>query len=157
VVSPREGPDWAPKPPFHCEHEIALTAGNRSCFLSAPARPTRIPGSVFFFPADIIRPAGVDLLAALTLPEAMRCRRVRSRRPLASGGIRRDDAFNIDTGGTALRLRWRWGPSRCRLFQRDGYPQTRNIPISPGIPSGKSTTLAERWKPCGCRSWLHRK
>jgi hypothetical protein len=32
---------------------------------SSPARQTRIPGRSFSFPADIIRPAGVELLAAL--------------------------------------------------------------------------------------------
>jgi hypothetical protein len=118
VVSPREGPDWAPKPPFDCEHEIALTAGNRSCFC-------------------IIRPAGVDLLAALTLPEAMRCRRVRSRRPLASGGIRRDDAFNIDTGGTALRLRWRWGPEQVQAFPERRLPPDEKHPDIARHPVGK--------------------
>ena len=38
------------------------TASSRS---SSPARQTRIPGRSFSFPADIIRPAGVELLAAL--------------------------------------------------------------------------------------------
>src|SRR5271165_2597601 len=37
--SPREGPESVPKPPFHCEREIAFTAPNRS--LGARTRAAR--------------------------------------------------------------------------------------------------------------------
>ena len=86
MVSPREGPDWAPKPPFHCEHEIALAAGSRSCVLSAPARPTPILRVGLFLSRGHYSSSRRRPVGRVQLPEAMRRRRVRSRRQLANEG-----------------------------------------------------------------------
>jgi hypothetical protein len=77
-----------------------------------PGAPNPHSGSVFFFPADIVRPAGVELLTAL---KAMRRGRVRAWRQLASrqragitapASIRAAIIPKRETGRCRLALRW---------------------------------------------------
>ena len=45
--------------------------------------------------------------------------------------------FNIDTGGTALRLRWRWGPEQVQAFPERRLPPDEKHPDIARHPVGK--------------------
>ena len=73
---------------------------------SSRARRTRIPGRSFSFPADIIRPAGVELVPrAAQLPEALRRGSIRAERQLAVGECAfGDNGSYLNTGRSGMKI-----------------------------------------------------
>jgi uncharacterized membrane protein len=92
-----------------------LSNGLVSIFI--PGAPNPHSGSVFFFPTEVVRPAGIELVTGLTLPQAMRRGRIGSRRELA---IRECAGMTVRTAIVEERrygFAGAAGPSGGRLFR----------------------------------------